>query len=168
MCRIFDLGELSKRNSKAFGITYVEKTEVGKQDPIFEGLPDPFHVADFRDYQVTKPNEKQLSALGASILSIEKDRPHVDYERAVTAIRLSDTMVGTQFHPEADAYGMNIHFHKPDKKQLVIEQHGLAKYEEILRGLSDKQQIDLTHRKVLPNFLRRAVRTLRGELIPQY
>ncbi len=161
MCRFFDFVEISKRHSTSFGITHVDKTEIGKQDFLFDGLPNSFYVADFRDFQALHPNEKKFKELGASILTIEKDRPHLSFERAVTAIRLSDTMVGTQFHPEADAYGMNIHFHKPEKKKLVLEHHGEDKYHELIRGLSDKNKIDLTHRKVLPNFLRHAVNTLR-------
>ena len=41
--------------------------------------------------------------MGAKILCIEKERPHVPYERAVMGIRFNEYMIGTQFHPEADA-----------------------------------------------------------------
>lgn len=163
MCRFFDFVEITKRHSTAFGITHVEKTLAGVDDPVFAGLPNPFHVADFRDYQALNPNKKKMEELGASIICMEKDRPHVDFERAVTGIRLSETMIGTQFHPEADAYGMKIHFYKPEKKKLILEHYGEEKYHELLKGLADKSKIDLTHRKVLPNFLRRAVKTLQGE-----
>ncbi len=165
MCRFFAFVDIEKRHSTAFGITFVEKTLAGVDDPVFEGLPNPFHVADFRDYQVINPNTQKMKELGASIVCMEKDRPHVDFDRAVTGIRLSETMIGTQFHPEADAYGMNIHFHKPEKKKLILAHYGQEKFDELVRDLADRNKIDLTHRKILPNFLRRAVKTLQGEEI---
>jgi homoserine O-succinyltransferase/O-acetyltransferase len=46
-------------------------------------------AADFRWWQVTQPNKKVFSELGAEILALEKIRLHVDYERAIMAIRIS-------------------------------------------------------------------------------
>ena len=54
--------------------------------------------------------------MGASILCIEKSRPHVPYERAIMAMRFNEYMIGTQFHPEADAAGMSIHLQTEEKR----------------------------------------------------
>ena len=62
--------------------------------------------------------------MGAKILCIEKSRPHVPYERAVMGIRFNEYMIGTQFHPEADAPGMSMYLQTEEKRKTVIESHG--------------------------------------------
>jgi GMP synthase-like glutamine amidotransferase len=168
MCRFFQLGRITKRKSKSFGITQTFKTEAGKTEKIFKGLANPFYVADFRDYQLTKPNKKMLSELGAEVLSIEKHRPQVPLERATMAIRLSPEMIGTQFHPEADAQGMIWHFKTPEKRRLIIKAHGEAKYHNMMRKLHNPKMVSLTHRTILPRFLKDALLHLRhSELVLQ-
>jgi homoserine O-succinyltransferase len=160
LCRHFKLGEVTRRKSTAFGIFPVHKTEQGRSEAVFEGLPDPFFAVDSRDWQVIQPNESQLEKLGATVLAIEKERPHVFLERAVMAIRLSDEFIGTQFHPEADAQGMSRYFQQPEKKQYVMDTYGETKYSDMLRYLNDPQKIALTQRSILPNFLELAVQAL--------
>ena len=94
--------------------------------------------------------------MGAQILAIEKDRPHVPYDRAVMAIRFNDYFIGTQFHPEADAIGMSMHLQTPDKKQSVIENHGEAKWHSMIEQLNDPDKIMFTYSHILPNFLNKA------------
>src|ERR1043166_5397209 len=101
--RYFNAGIVCKRRSTAFGVFPVHMLEAGKQEPVFDGLRDPFYAVDSRDYQVIQPNHELLQKAGGRILSIEKMRAHVPYERAVMGIRFNDYMIGTQFHPEADA-----------------------------------------------------------------
>ena len=163
MARYFEIGDVVKRNSKSFGIMPVHKTEAGKHDMLLSGLPNKFYGADFRDFQVIQPNKKKLKELGAEILCIEKERPHVAYERAVMAVRISNEIVGTQFHPEADPLSMDYHFRKPERKEQVVSKYGEAKYQEMLRLLEDPLSIKLTRKTVLPNFLKHAVVTLRPE-----
>ena len=43
------------------------------------------------------------AAAPAQVLSLEKIRTHVEYERAIMAVRFSDEFVGTQYHPELSA-----------------------------------------------------------------
>jgi len=45
-------------------------------------MEDPFYAVDSRDYQVIEPDHQQLQRIGATILAIEKERPHVLLERA--------------------------------------------------------------------------------------
>ena len=49
MARYFKFAEVTDRHSKSFGVMPVHKTEDGENEPLFNGLPDPFHAADFRD-----------------------------------------------------------------------------------------------------------------------
>lgn len=162
MSRFFNLGEVTKRNARSFGIFPVHKTEEGMDDPILKNLPDPFFAADFRWWQVTQPNKKVFEALGAEILAVEKIRPHVDYERAIMAIRISPEIFGVQFHPEAHPEGMRYHYQKEKIKRKVIEDHGEKKYEEILEKLEDPEKVALTQKTVLPTFLKSAIENLRG------
>jgi hypothetical protein len=103
--------------------------------------------------------------MGAKILCIEKDRPHVPYERAIMAIRYNEYMIGTQFHPEADASGMTMYLNREDKKKTVIESHGEEKWRNMLQHLNDPDKILWTYSHVLPNFLNQAVEQLYGELV---
>ena len=153
-CRHFKIGKITKRRSTAFGVFPVHLLEDGKTEPVFKGMPDPFYAVDSRDYQVIQPDRNRLQELGAKILCIEKDRPHVPYERALMGVRFSDHFIGTQFHPEADAVGMTIRLKTEDKKKIVIENYGLAKWESMIERLNDPDKILWTHDHIFPNFLK--------------
>ena len=163
--RYFNVGIVTKRKSTAFGVFPVHMLEGGKQDPVFEGLKDPFYAVDSRDYQVIQPRHDHLANLGAQLLCIEKSRPHVPYERAVMGIRFNDYMIGTQFHPEADAVGMSIHLQTEEKRQTVIESYGEEKLVSMLEHLNDPDKIMWTQAHILPNFLNQAVSQFADVLI---
>ena len=154
--RYFNAGLVYKRKSTSFGVFPVHMLEEGKSEPVFDGLNDPFYAVDSRDYQVIQPNHKLIRDMGGTLLCIEKNRPHVPYERAVMGIRFNDYMIGTQFHPEADAEGMKIRFQEEDKRKTVIENHGEAKLNSMLEHLSDPDKISWTYSHILPNFLNQA------------
>ncbi|KYP13945.1 GMP synthase, partial [Flavihumibacter sp. CACIAM 22H1] len=108
-CRHFKVGEVTNRKSTAFGVFPVHMLPGAEREPVFSNLRDPFYAVDSRDYQVIKPDHKRIRQLGGKILAIEKERPHVPFERAMMAFRFNDHMVGTQFRPEADAIGMSMY-----------------------------------------------------------
>jgi homoserine O-succinyltransferase/O-acetyltransferase len=159
-CRFFNIAQVNKRKSTAFGVFPVHYLSDAANDTIFEGLSDPFYAVDSRDYQVTQPNQTIIDALGSKILAIEKERPHVPYERAVMAIRFNENMVGTQFHPEADAIGMQMHLQTEERKKIVIENYGEQKWQDMMDHLGDPDKIAHTYEHILPNFLQDAVRKL--------
>jgi len=154
-CRYFEVGHVAKRKSTSFGVFPVHVVE--QHDPVFSGLNDPFYAVDSRDYQVIEPDYKHLENIGASVLAIEKERPHVPLERALMAIRFNNYMLGTQFHPEADATGMTMYLQRSDKKELVIENIGLEKWQSMIEQLNDPDKIRWTYAHVLPNFLDQAL-----------
>lgn len=156
-CRHYGIGNVCKRKSTAFGVFPVHMLEDGKKEPVFEGLKDPFYSVDSRDYQVIEPNHARLREMGGKILAIEKERPHVPYERAIMSVRFNDHFLGTQFHPEADAEGMHMYLLREDKKKTVIENHGEAKWQSMVEQLQDPEKIMWTYRHVLPNFLNLAL-----------
>src|SRR6185436_3640888 len=119
----------------------------------FSRLTDPFFAVDSRDYQIVQPNEAKIWSQGGQILCIEKDRPFVPLERAVMAIRFNESIIGTQFHPEADSDGMHRYFLRDDKKNMVIEKYGEKKYLQMMQMLSDPDKIKLTYNSILPSFL---------------
>ncbi len=155
--RYFNTGLVYKRKSTSFGVFPMHLMEEGKNEPVFDGLSDPFYAVDSRDYQVIQPNLALLNEMGASILCIEKNRPHVPYERAVMGIRFNDYMIGTQFHPEADATGMSIHLQTEEKRKTVIENYGEEKLNNMLEHLNDPDKILWTYSHILPNFLNQAI-----------
>lgn len=155
--RYFNSGILKKRNSPAFGVFPVHMLEDGRNESVFDGLRDPFYAVDSRDYQLIRPNHEVLNKTGSKILCIEKERPHVPYERAVMGIRFNDYMIGTQFHPEADATGMSAHLQTEEKRKRVIESHGEEKLVSMLKHLNDPDKIMWTYAHVLPNFLNQSI-----------
>lgn len=153
VCRHYKVGTVCERKSTSFGVFPVHMLPEGKHEPIFNGLHDPFYAVDSRDYQVIKPNHEQIKKMGGAFLAIEKERPHVPYERALMAVRFNDCFVGTQFHPEADAVGMQMYLQRADKKKAVIDEHGEAKWKSMVAQLQDPDKIMYTYNHIIPNFL---------------
>ncbi|KAA0993614.1 type 1 glutamine amidotransferase [Dyadobacter aurulentus] len=156
-CIHWQLAGVSKRRKTSFGTFPVHKTSIGRKDPLLNALADPFWIVDSRDFQVTQPNQYAFDDMGARLLCLEKMRPHVPLERAVMAIRFSNEIVGTQFHPEADAEGMLRYFLREDKKTSIIAAHGEAKYNDMIAHLNDPDKILLTESVILPTFLKNAL-----------
>ncbi|MBS4042859.1 MAG: GMP synthase [Chitinophagaceae bacterium] len=160
-CRYYNIGNVCKRKSTSFGIFPVHVVGFPTDELIFEGLANPFYAVDSRDYQVIEPNYDIIQQMGASILAIEKDRPHIPLERAIMAIRFNEHFIGTQFHPEADAIGMSMYLQRDDKKDTIIKNHGEEKWESMVEQLQDPDKIIYTYNHVIPNFLN----SLIGDLV---
>ena len=77
-------------------------------------------------------------------------------------------MIGTQFHPEADAKGMTMYLQREDKKKTVIENYGLAKWENMIEHLNDPDKILWTHDHIIPNFIAMALRHHMEAMLPAY
>lgn len=156
-CRYFGVGQVVKRKSTSFGVFPVHMTEEGRQEPILSGLGDPFYVVDSRDWQVIQPDHEKIEMMGATVLALEKIRPHIDLERCIMAVRFSDSFFGTQFHPEADSSGMSAYLQTEEKRKTIIENHGLEKFESMVTQLNDPDKISLTQSMILPTFLDMAI-----------
>lgn len=161
--RHLGLGVVSRRKSTSFGVLPVHLTAAGQREAVFQGLPNPFYIVDSRDYQLTHLRPQRLAELGAVVLCLEKDRPHVPLARAIMAIRFTPEVFGTQFHPEADGEGMLRYMRTDERRQQVIGTYGAAKYDEMVRLLADPEAIERTEAVIIPTFLRRAVARL-GQL----
>lgn len=161
ICRHYNIANVCKRNSTSFGIFPIHTVGDIEDEIVFDGLTDPFYTVDSRDYQVIEPDYDVISSLGSKILAIEKNRPHVAYERAIMAIRFNEHFIGTQFHPEADPIGMSMYLQREDKKETIVKNHGIEKWESMVDQLQDPDKIIYTYHHVLPNFLN----TIIGELV---
>ena len=157
ICDYFKLGQIKPRRSTSFGVLRVHKTKDGHNDLILEGLDDPFYAVDSRDWQLIQPNLKVFKGHGATILSMEKIRTHVELERAIMAVRFSDEFVGTQFHPEAEPSSMEVYFALPENKKVVIDSFGEEKYNEMMDRIDDPEKIELTYNTILPKFIQNAI-----------
>jgi homoserine O-succinyltransferase len=153
VCRHYALAHVTHRKSTAFGVFPVHLQEEGKEEPIFAGLQDPFFAVDSRSYQVIQPDQQRMAETGARVLAIEKERPHVPLERAIMAVRFSEYMIGTQFHPEADAVGMSMYLQREDRKATVVAEYGEEKWRSMIEQLDDPDKIRWTYSHVIPNFL---------------
>ncbi|SUX42921.1 type 1 glutamine amidotransferase [Chryseobacterium indoltheticum] len=149
----WDLGNICKRKSYSFGIMPIHKTEEGEEEFLFRNLPDPFYAVDSRAYQFIEPNLDRFEELQMKMVAIEKSRPHIDLERAIMAVRFSDEIFGTQFHPEANPDGMIENLKDEKNKEAMIENYGMEKYLETVDRINDEDKIVLTQSQILPRFL---------------
>lgn len=160
----FGFGDITKRKSTSFGVMPIHKEEAGEHELLFKDLEDPFWAVDSRDYQFIQPRVDVMEEFGATILALEKERPHVLLERAVMAVRFSEELFGTQFHPEADAEGMRRYFLQEDKKKAVIEEYGEEKFYDMIEHLEDPDKIMFTESVLIPQFLESSAQSI---LYPQ-
>ena len=156
-CLHFGLVTVTKRNDTSFGVMTIHKTKDGATDSLFEGLADPFYGIDSRDYQVVQPKLSVFAHKGAKIISLEKIRDHVQYERAIMAVRFTDHFVGTQFHPEADPISFVAHLRNKEAKDKIKKMKGKKKFRNMLEDLMDDDKIYKTNETLIPNFLRTAI-----------
>ncbi len=161
-CRHFGLGTLTKRNSTSFGVMSVHKTAEGQKDSLLQNLENPFWAVDSRDYQVVQPDLKKFKVLGAKIIALEKIRDHVKYERAIMAIRFSDEMVGTQFHPEADPVSFLAHLKKTEAKEKIIASIGKIRFRKMLEHMIDEDKIYKTNETLIPNFIAQSIQKVKA------
>jgi len=159
-CRYYNIGKVCQRKSTSFGVFPVHLLKDGKVEIVFEQMKDPFYAVDSRDFQVVEPRHNTLIEMGATILAIEKERPHIQLERAIMAVRFNEYMIGTQFHPEADPVGMSMYLQTEEKKKTVIENYGHEKWASMIEHLNDPDKIVFTYEHILPNFLQSAVQHL--------
>ena len=159
-CNYFSLGQPVERRSPSFGIFPVHKTAASEDDEVLAPLPDPFYVMDSREYQVINPDLSRIEDMGARILGVEKERPHVDLERAVMALRFSDEWLGLQFHPEANPYEALKHFSKPKIKKKVEKLFGPKKYDKLMKGLQTPEEVFRSWDTIVPGFIESGLKAL--------
>ncbi|MEP7267971.1 MAG: GMP synthase [Saprospiraceae bacterium] len=159
ICRHYQFAEISKREPSSYGVLPVRITAEGKQEAVFETLPDTLYSADFRMYQVIRPDRELMQKRGYTLLAEEYTPAPATRDKALMAIRFSEYFIGTQFHPEADPEGMLVHFNG-DKKQPIIDNVGLSEYNNMVSHISDPDKLARTRNTVIPNFLKLATTQL--------
>lgn len=160
MARYFQFGEVNERFINSFGVMPFTKTDEGRNDPILKVLPDPFFATDIRHWQVVNPNKKMIDEFGAKILSWEIPEAENKDNPAITAVRISNEIFGTQFHPEADPESMLYHLRQEERKNFLVNRYGESKYFEMIALLEDPDKIKLTRKTVIPTFLNNAIKDL--------
>ncbi len=159
-CHHFQIGKVTKRWKMSFGTYPVHKSHDGKTELFFEGLPDPFYIADFRRFQVIGLDHNRIERLGMQILCMEKLSPRVRYERALMGMRFSPEMVGTQFHPEANPEGLLAYFMEEERKKAIVDEHGETRYNRMIKDLANPMKVQRTFDTIIPNFIENAVEQL--------
>lgn len=154
------LGNICERKSYSFGVMPIHKSDEGEDEFLFKNLPDPFYAVDSRAYQFIEPDQQRLDDLGMKIMALEKYRKYINLERAVMAVRFSEEIFGTQFHPEANAEGMMENLKDEKNKIAMVEKYGEEKYLETVDRMDDEDKIKLTQSQILPRFLEHAKRKI--------
>jgi GMP synthase-like glutamine amidotransferase len=157
------LGNICKRKSYSFGVMPIHKTDEGKEEFLFKNLQNPFYAVDSRAYQFIEPDHNRFEELGMTVMAIEKFRPHINLERAVMAVRFSDEIFGTQFHPEASPEALIENLKDDKNREAMIENFGMEKYLETMDRIDDEDKIVLTRHQILPRFLQFAKKNILKE-----
>ncbi|MBP2615383.1 type 1 glutamine amidotransferase [Chryseobacterium jejuense] len=158
------LGNICKRKSYSFGVMPIHKTDEGKKEFLFKNLQNPFYAVDSRAYQFIEPDHDRFEELGMTVMAIEKFRPHINLERAVMAVRFSDEIFGTQFHPEASPEALIENLKDDKNREAMIENFGMEKYLETMDRIDDEDKIILTRNQILPRFLQFAKKNILKEV----
>ncbi|MGU3375585.1 type 1 glutamine amidotransferase [Chryseobacterium sp. M5A1_1a] len=158
------LGNICKRKSYSFGVMPIHKTREGREEFLFKNLQDPFYAVDSRAYQFIEPDHDRFEELGMKVMAIEKFRPHINLERAVMAVRFSDEIFGTQFHPEANPQSLIENLKDDKNREAMIENFGMEKYLETMDRIDDEDKIILTRNQILPRFLQFAKKNILKEV----
>ena len=156
-CLHFGIAQITRRKSPAFGVYPVHLTDAGAADPVLGHLNNPFYAADFRSFQVVAPAEDILREKEMRILALEKIRPHVPLERAIMAVRFSDYVLGVQFHPEVAPATMRRQLKDPRRRDTIVQEDGLEKYQKMLKYLNDTTKMLAVHQALFPAFFRQAL-----------
>jgi GMP synthase-like glutamine amidotransferase len=159
----WNLGNICKRKSYSFGVMPVHKTDEGREEFLFKNLQDPFYAVDSRAYQFIEPDHERFEELGMTIMAIEKFRPHINLERAIMAVRFSEEIFGTQFHPEANPESLIENLKDEKNREAMIENFGMEKYLETMDRIDDEDKIILTRNQILPRFLQFAKKNILKE-----
>ncbi|WP_250255515.1 GMP synthase [Chryseobacterium sp. Marseille-Q3244] len=154
------LGNICKRKSYSFGVMPIHKTKEGREEFLFKNLQDPFYAVDSRAYQFIEPDHDRFEELGMTVMAIEKFRPHINLERAIMAVRFSDEIFGTQFHPEASPEALIENLKDDKNREAMIENFGMEKYLETMDRIDDEDKIILTRNQILPRFLQFAKKNI--------
>ena len=160
MARFFKLGDITEREFKSFGVMPILRTQSGESDALLKNLSNPFYAADFRRFQVVNPNKESIQQLGAEITSVEIVPPGENHPPALMAMKISNEIYGTQFHPEADANSMTYHLKQEENKKLVVDRFDETRYNQMLDYLEQPDKIKLTRKTVIPGFLNNAINSL--------
>ncbi len=166
-CIHFKFGQLGLRNKKSFGTYPCYLTGNGLYEDVFHGLPNPMYIADFRSFEVLEDSYEIKSHTYPKVLAVEQIDIMDPRERAIMALRFTPEMIGSQFHPEAYAEGMYDYFNQPERKAMVIEEHGEERLNQMIRDLIHPNKITLTNSTILPNFLRISIEKVYGEKKPR-
>ena len=76
------------------------------------------------------------------------------------AMKISDEIYGTQYHPEADPTSMMYHLKQDENKKLVVDRFDKERYNQMLDYLEQDDKIKLTRKTILPTFLNNAIKSL--------
>ncbi len=157
MCRYYQLGDVNERTSESYGIMPTVKTEAGKTDPVLKGLDDNYYIFDSRQWQVVNPDMNRFEEIGATLVSIERERANPTNPRALMAIRFSPYFFATQYHPEVDPTDMKDRLLHCGDKEHMIEEYGEDKFNEIFHDLDDPAKLKVTYDTLIPQFLAQAL-----------
>lgn len=156
----WEIAKVLERESYSFGVMPIYKTDAGMDEPLFQNLDQPFYAVDSREFQCVYPNLQKMKKMNMNVLAIENSRDHQSLSRALMAIRFSEEIIGTQFHPEANPEDVMCNLIDEKYKAVLIQRIGLENYLNTLELADDEDKIKRTQVEIIPGFLKNALENL--------
>lgn len=153
LCAYKGIGSINKRERFTFGVTTIKKTNAGKADVSIKNLNDTFFAADHRYFQVVNPDLAKMEKSGAKILGLEERSGEDSYERSIMMVRFSPEIIGTQFHPEADVFGMEQILENKSLQEEIERILGAGKVQQIQKDLENPETVLKMYNTLLPDFI---------------
>ena len=72
-------------------------------------------------------------------------------------MQFTEKMYGVQFHPEAEPDTLSSFFNEATTKKSIVDEFGIAKWEQIIQHLDDPNTLETTYNNFIPNFLDKAI-----------
>ncbi len=102
---------------------------------------------------IGNPDLAKMEKSGAKILGLEERSGEDSYERSIMMVRFSPEIIGTQFHPEADVFGMEQILENKSLQEEIERILGAGKVQQIQKDLENPETVLKMYNTLLPDFI---------------
>jgi GMP synthase-like glutamine amidotransferase len=152
----FKIATMQRRASLKFGLMPAYMTSQGERADFLAPFGYRLFCWEHRNWEAIQLDDKKLKSLGGTVLAKETHATHdsVKYKGdALLALRFTQGIDGTQFHPEADKPGVMNWIERPEHKVAVQDAYGEVLYDRMVKSLANPARLAKTFALLIPGWL---------------
>jgi GMP synthase-like glutamine amidotransferase len=155
------LGALQPAQPRVAGVWPVTHTPFGRGHPLLGALPTPFSVLEVREWMVSEV----AGSLGEHPVRVLASAagPTASTRAVLEALSIGESIEAVQFHPEADPREVAQWLASKECARSIVDEHGAARYAEMIRAASATDGLPRTHSCVVPEWLVRSFNAIAAE-----